>query len=196
MTGSGSVVWILGLPSAGKSTLASSLARRMREEGLPALLLDGDEVRGALDPAPGFDEPSRAAFYRTLARLAALAAGQGLVAIVAATSNLRVHRDEARRHWPELLEVFVDVPLEECERRDAKGLYAKARRGEAPSLPGVGDAFERPVAPDIRATGGDDPAVVEEILRRLRAQAPRLGARSRCLPPPPGAGRRSGRRPR
>jgi len=165
----GAVVWILGLPSAGKSTLASRLAGRMREEGIPVLLLDGDEVRGALDPAPGFDESARAAFYRTLARLAALAARQGMVAIVAATSNRRVHREEARRHWPELLEVFVDVPLEECERRDAKGLYAKARRGEAPSLPGVGDTFEPPEAPDIRATGGEDPTVVAEIANRLGA---------------------------
>jgi adenylylsulfate kinase len=163
----GAVVWILGLPSAGKSTLASGLAGRMREEGVPVLVLDGDEVRAALDPAPGFDEASRAAFYRTLARLAALAARQGVVAIVAATSNRRAHREEARRHWPGLLEVFVDVPLEVCERRDAKGLYAKARRGDAPSLPGIGDAFEPPVMPDFRATGGDDPVVVAEILRRL-----------------------------
>ena len=163
----GAVVWILGLPSAGKSTLASGLAGRMREEGVPVLVLDGDEVRAVLDPAPGFDEASRAAFYRTLARLAALAARQGVVAIVAATSNRRAHREEARRQWPGLLEVFVDVPLEVCERRDAKGLYAKARRGEAPSLPGIGDAFEPPVVPDFRATGGDDPVVVAEILRRL-----------------------------
>ncbi len=168
----GAVVWILGLPSAGKSRLAGSLAARVRVGGIPSLLLDGDEVRAALDPAPGFDEASRTAFYRTLARLAALAAGQGLVAIVAATSNRRVHREEARRHWPGLLEVFVDVPLEECERRDTKGLYARARRGEAPSLPGIGAAFEPPEAPDFRAAGGDDPAVVAGILRRLGAIRP------------------------
>ena len=165
----GAVVWIFGLPSAGKSTLAGILAARLRAGGAAVLVLDGDDVRLALDPAPGFDEVSRVAFYRTLARLAALAARQGIVAVVAATSNRRVHRAEARRHWPGLLEVFVDVPLAECERRDAKGLFAKARRGEAPGLPGVGDPFERPEAPDLRATGGDDPSVAAEVLRRLRA---------------------------
>jgi adenylylsulfate kinase-like enzyme len=165
----GAVIWIDGLPSAGKSTLARILAGRVREEGIPALLLDGDQVRLALDPSPGFDEVSRRAFYRTLAGLASLAARQGLVSIVAATSNRRAHRAEARRHWPALLEVFVDVPLVECERRDASGLYAMARRGEAPWLPGVGDPFEPPEAPDFRASGGEDPAVVAEVLRRLRA---------------------------
>ncbi len=166
----GAVAWILGLPSAGKSTLAGSLAGRLRDEGIPVLLLDGDEVREALDPAPGFDDASRTAFYRTLAGLAALAARQGVVAVVAATSNRRAHLAEARRHWPDLLEVFVDVPLEECERRDAKGLYARARRGEAPSFPGIGDAFEPPDAPDLRASGGEDPVAVAEIVRRLRAK--------------------------
>jgi adenylylsulfate kinase len=168
----GAVVWIAGLPSAGKSTLAARLAGRLRDEGWSVLLLDGDEVRRALDPAPGFDEEARAAFYRSLARLAALAAGQGTVAIVAATSSRRAHRDEARRVWPGLVEVFVDVPLEVCERRDAKGLYAKARRGEAPTLPGVGDPFEPPERPDVRASGGKDPAAVEEVVRRLRAARP------------------------
>lgn len=166
----GAVAWILGRPSAGKSTLAGGLAGRLRDEGVQVLLLDGDEVRGALDPAPGFDEASRTAFYRTLARLAALAARQGIVAIVAATSNRRAHLAEARRHWPDLLEVFVDVPLEECERRDAKGLYARARRGEAPSFPGIGEGFEPPEEPDLRAKGGDDPAAVAEIVRLLRAK--------------------------
>jgi adenylylsulfate kinase len=163
----GAVVWIDGLPSAGKSTLAGHLAARLQREAWPVLFLDGDQVRRALVPPPGFDRESRGAFYGTLARLAALAAGQGLVAVVAATSNLRAHVAEARRHWPGLVEVFVDVPLEECERRDPKGLYAKARRGEAPALPGVLEPFERPVAPDVVAAGGEDLAAIEEVRRRL-----------------------------
>jgi adenylylsulfate kinase len=171
----GAVVWITGLPSAGKSTLAVRLAGRLRAEGIPVLLLDGDEVRRALHPAPGFSPEERTAFYGTLARLAALAAGQGTVAVVAATSSRRAHRDEARRLWPGLLEVFVDVPLEVCERRDARGLYAKARRGEAPEFPGVGEPFEPPDAPDVLATGGEDPAAVDEVLRRLRAVRPGHG---------------------
>jgi adenylylsulfate kinase len=163
----GAVVWIDGLPSAGKSTLAGHLAARLRRDGWPVLLLDGDQVRRALVPPPGFDRESRSAFYGALARLAALAAGQGLVAVVAATSNLRAHVEEARRQWPGLVEVFVDVSLEACERRDAKGLYAKARRGEAPALPGLLEPFERPEAPAVVATGGEDGAAIEEVLRRL-----------------------------
>jgi adenylylsulfate kinase len=163
----GAVVWIDGLPSAGKSTLAGHLVARLRQEGLPILLLDGDQVRQAILPAPGFEAEARTAFYGTLARLAALAAGQGIVAVVAATSNRRTYLDEARRHWPGLVEVFVDVPLEECERRDAKGLYAKAHRGEAPALPGLFEPFERPVAPDVVASGGEDRAAIEEVRRKL-----------------------------
>jgi adenylylsulfate kinase len=163
----GAVVWIDGLPSAGKSTLAGHLATRLRRDGWQVLLLDGDQVRRALVPPPGFDRASRSAFYGTLARLAALAAGQGIVAVVAATSSRRAHLEEARRYWPGLVEVFVDVPLEACERRDEKGLYAKARRGEAPALPGVFEPFERPVAPDVVASGGEDRAAIEQVRRRL-----------------------------
>ena len=168
---SGAVVWIDGLPSAGKSTLAGHLAARLRRDGWTVLVLDGDQVRQALVPAPGFDAQARAAFYGTLARLAALAAEQGIVAVVAATSNRRAHLDEARRRWPGLVEVFVDVPLEECERRDEKGLYAKARRGEAPALPGVFEPFERPPAPDVIAAGGEDLAAVEQVRRALDRSA-------------------------
>jgi adenylylsulfate kinase len=163
------VVWIDGLPSSGKSTLARHLARRLGRAGRPSLLLDGDDVRAALVPPPGYDPPARDAFYETLAGLAALAASQGLVAVVAATSSRRAHREAARRHWPALLEVFVDVPLEVCAGRDAKGLFALASRGEIAALPGAGEPFEPPDAPDVRARGGEDAEAVEEVARRLGA---------------------------
>lgn len=163
----GAVIWIAGLPASGKSTLAAHVAGRLRALDVPVLLLDGDAVRATLHPPPGFDDASRDAFYRTLAGLAALAAGQGLVAIVAATSNRREHRTGARRLWPGLVEVLVDVPVAECERRDPKGLYAKARRGEAPALPGLGVPFESPEAPEVVARGGEDEVAREEIVRRV-----------------------------
>lgn len=152
----GAVIWITGLPSSGKSILARRIFDRLRAAGAPAVVLDGDQVRAALDPRPGYDPESRARYYSTLARLAALIARQGLVVVVAATANRRAFREHARALAPRFLEVFVDVPLEVCARRDTKGLYAAARRGAVTELPGIGSGFEPPLAPDVVASGGED----------------------------------------
>lgn len=165
----GAVVFVTGLPSSGKSTLARRLVERLRAAHRPSALLDGDEVRAALVPAPGYASPDRDAFYATLARLAALLARQGLVVAVAATANRRAHRAEARAISPRFVEVLVDVPPEECARRDAKGLWARARAGGAPDLPGAGAPYERPERPDVVAAGGEDVAAVEAIVRLLGA---------------------------
>lgn len=165
----GAVVWIVGLPSSGKSVLARRIQTRLQAAGFAAALLDGDQVRASLDPRPGYDPESRSRFYGTLAHLAALLARQGLVAIVAATSHRRAFRERARALAPSFVEVFVDVPLETCAARDSKGLYAASGRGSVTELPGIGSGFERPLAPDVVASGGEDldaPAAVEQILRR------------------------------
>ncbi len=167
----GAVVWVTGLPSSGKSTFASRAVARLRDAGRQALLLDGDEVRRAIEPAPGYDAAGRDAFYRTLARLAALAATQGVVAVVAATAHRRSHRDFARALAPRLVEVFLDVPLSECARRDAKGLYARASSGSLDALPGVGEPYEVPAAPDLVARGGEDPEALAALLESLSAHA-------------------------
>jgi adenylylsulfate kinase len=164
----GAVVWITGLPSSGKSTLAERLLRRLREAGIAALALDGDEVRAALVPAPGYGAADRDAFYATLANLAALVARQGVVAIVAATANLRAYRDRARALAPRFLEVFVDVSLDECRRRDAKGLYARAGQGAARDVPGADARYEPPLAPDVVARGGEDPTALDRIATLIR----------------------------
>jgi adenylylsulfate kinase len=164
---SGAVVWMTGLPASGKSTLARRLEARLRRAGTACLRLDGDEVRAALVPPPGFDEAGRAAFYATLGRLAALAARQGAVAIVAATAHRRAFRDAARALAPRFVEVLVDTPPEVCAARDPKGLWARARAGGAPDLPGAGPAYERPAAPDVVAAGGEDPAAIEAIAALL-----------------------------
>jgi adenylylsulfate kinase len=136
----GLVVWLTGLPSSGKSTVARRTAALLRPE-LPVAVLDGDEVRAALRPQPGYDDAGRDAFYETLAR-------QGLVVLVPATAHRRAFRDRARDLAPDFLEVLVDTPLEECRRRDAKGLYARAAEGTT-ALPGIGVAFEPPPHPDL-----------------------------------------------
>ncbi len=160
----GVVVWVTGLPSSGKSTLAARLRDRLSAAGRPCALLDGDAVRDALVPRPGYAAAERDAFYATLARLAAMLAGQGLAVVVAATAPRRDHRAEARRVAPRFVEVLVDVSEEECARRDPKGLWAQARAGAAPNLPGAGMPYERPEAPDVTARGGEDDVAVERIL--------------------------------
>jgi adenylylsulfate kinase len=167
----GAVVWVTGLPSSGKSTFARALGDALRARGVPTAVLDGDEVRAALSPAPGYGPAERAAFYATLADLAALLAGQGLVAVVAATGHLRAFRERARARARRYLEVYLEVPAEVCAGRDAKGLWAAARGGEAPELPGAGVAYEPPEAPDVVASGGRDLAAVERALALLAVGA-------------------------
>jgi adenylylsulfate kinase len=167
----GTVVWLTGLPAAGKSTLAETTAAVLREHGVAAVILDSDAVRATLSPAPGYTEEERAHFYRTLGGLAALIAGQGLVVLVPATAHRRAHRDHARARSPRFVEVYVEAGPDECARRDEKGLYAAARAGAIRSLPGVGAAYEAPELPDIVARGGRDPAAVDRIVRAVCAEA-------------------------
>ncbi|HEX2568520.1 MAG TPA: adenylyl-sulfate kinase [Polyangia bacterium] len=167
----GVVVWFTGLPSSGKSTLAEAVRQRLLAADRACVLLDGDDVRAALVPAPGHDEAGRTAFYRTLAQLAALLAQQRLIVLVAATANRRTYREEARRLAPRFVEVFLDVPLATCQARDAKGLYARAAAGELSQLPGAGAAYEPPPAPDMVARGVEDAASIAALLTSGRIHA-------------------------
>jgi len=166
---SGLVAWLTGLPSSGKSTLGAILCNRLRAEGLQAILLDGDAVRDALVPRPGYTPEARDAFYASLAGLAALLAQDGAVVVVAATAHLRAFRDRARALSPAFLEIFVDTDPAECARRDAKGLYAATRTGDVSGLPGAGVAYEPPVAPDVVARGGRDEGAVDAVVKRIVA---------------------------
>jgi adenylylsulfate kinase len=168
---SGMVVWITGLPSSGKSTLAARLRQRLVERGRPSCVLDGDEVRGAIVPAPGYTPEARDAFYATLARLAALIASQGLVVVVPATAHRAAYRAGAREIAPRFVEVHVDVSADECRRRDAKGLYAATSAGSAQGLPGADLAYELPASPDVVAAGGHDDEAVARVLALIDAPA-------------------------
>ena len=162
----GVVVWITGLPSSGKSTFAGRIQARLRDAGRPAVVLDGDEVRRALVPTPGYTPEARDAFYATLARLAALVAGQGFVVVVPATAHRAAYRAEARALAPRFVEVYVAAPAEECRRRDAKGLYAAETTG-LPDMPGAGVAYEPPEAPEVVASGGQDDDAAERVVALL-----------------------------
>lgn len=157
---SGAVVWLTGLPSSGKSTLAASLLDRLRGK---AALLDGDELRDALVPRPGYAPADRDAFYQTLAHLAALLAKQGLAVLVAATAHRRKWRTEARALAPRFIEVFVAVPAVECKRRDAKRLYARG----VTEMPGADLPYEPPLSPEVVAFGGLDSTAAEAVLHLL-----------------------------
>lgn len=164
---SGAVVWITGLPASGKSTLARAVLARLAARGRPGLLLDGDAVRAALSPPPGYGDAARDAFYATLGALALLAAGDGLVAVVAATAHRRAFRDRVRARAPRFVEVHVATPAGACAARDPKGLWARARAGDAPALPGAGAAYEPPLAPEVVAADGEDEGALRGALAML-----------------------------
>lgn len=159
----GAVVWITGLPSSGKSTLGRLLQQRLVDTGRPPCVLDGDEVRQALVPAPSYTPEARDAFYETLARIAALLANQGNTVLVMATAPKATYRDEARHLAPAFVEVYLDAEAQECERRDDKGIYAATRAGRGPSVGGISVHYEPPQNPDVVASGGCD----EDALRRI-----------------------------
>lgn len=161
------VVWLTGLPSSGKTTLARAVKHRLDLRKVPCCLLDSDEVRDALHPRPGYGPAERAAFYATLAALAALLSRQGLVALVSATAHQRAYRDSARAVAPRFIEVYVDTPLEECRRRDTKGLYRRARNGEIMDVPGVHVLYEAPTTPAVVARGGAENKAVDEIVEAI-----------------------------
>ncbi len=164
----GTVVWLTGKPSSGKSTLAKKIAERLGELSVPSAVLDGDQVRAALVPKPGYDEASRDCLYETLANLAALLAGQGFIVLVAATAHLRSFRARARERAPAFLEVYVNATQVEVEARDAKGLYRAAENGAVSSLPGKNVAYEEPLHPDVVASGGLDADAVERVISLCR----------------------------
>ncbi len=162
-TTAGYIVWITGFPAAGKTTLARALRTRLQQDRIACCMLDSDDVRREIKPSHGYDSAGRAAFYETLANLAAMLARQGLVVIVPATANLRAYRNRARILAPHYVEVHVKTPVSECAERDPKGLYGRANTRSDVALPGVNAPYEPPQAPDVCATGGFDASAIDAI---------------------------------
>jgi bifunctional enzyme CysN/CysC len=157
-----------GLPSSGKSTIAHALEQRLIETGQPAYVLDGDNLRHGLNGDLGFSHEDRTENVRRTAHVARLFADAGVVAIVSLVSPFAADRAQARELAEAaglpFKEVWISTPVEECEQRDPKGLYAKARRGELPGFTGVDGPYEAPERPDIEL-GGDVP--VDDAVGRL-----------------------------
>ena len=152
----GTTVWLTGLSGAGKSSVAMLVERKLLEKGLPAYVLDGDNLRHGLNADLGFSMADRAENLRRLAHVATLLADSGQIVLVPAISPLEEHRALARKVHADagfdFVEVFCDTPLEDCERRDPKGLYAKARAGEITHFTGIDSPYQRPKSPDLRLT--------------------------------------------
>jgi len=164
-------VWFTGLSGAGKSTIANLLERRLHALGLHTYILDGDNVRHGLSRDLGFTEADRVENIRRAAEVARLMVDAGLIVLVSFISPYRAERSFARTLFAqgEFIEVFVDAPLEECERRDPKGLYAKARRGALNNLTGIDSAYEPPAEPDVHLLTAQRSAqeCVDELLSKL-----------------------------
>ena len=157
----GATIWFTGLSGSGKSTVATEVERLLLQRRQPTYLLDGDNLRHGLNADLGFDEASRTENVRRVGEVARLFADAGAVALVPLVSPYRQGRDRARALHSAaglvFLEVFVDTPIEECERRDPKGLYKKARAGELKNFTGIDDPYEPPLGAEltVRPSDGD-----------------------------------------
>jgi adenylylsulfate kinase len=160
------VLWFTGLSGSGKSTVAAWVVERLRAKGLPVEQIDGDALRDVF-PNTGFSQAERDAHVKRVGYLASRLEHHGVIVVASLISPYRASRDFARRLCRDFFEVYVATPIEECERRDVKGLYARARRGELRQFTGVDDPYEPPLTPelvlDTRALS------VEEAGRRVLA---------------------------
>jgi adenylyl-sulfate kinase len=173
--GPGATVWLTGLPASGKSTIAAAVEARLLEAGRAAYVLDGDNLRHGLNGDLGFSAEDRTENVRRTAEVAALLADAGVVCLAALVSPYAADRDaaraaHARRELP-FLEIHVATTLAECEARDPKGLYARARAGELTGLTGVDAPYEPPAEPEMRVMPGEPvEAAVERLLAILPAR--------------------------
>ena len=174
------VVWFTGLSGSGKSSIARELEQMLFAEGCQTMLLDGDQVRHGLNGDLGFSPDARKENIRRVGEVANLFYLQGNIVICTFVSPFQMDRERARALFPEgrFIEVFVDTPLEECERRDSKGLYAKARKGEIEQMTGISSPYEVPENPEIRVetVGREVTEVADEIRLAIHEVVRRGGA--------------------
>ncbi len=163
-------LWFTGLSGSGKSTIANLVEKRLTAMGLHTYVLDGDNIRHGLNKDLGFSDEDRVENIRRVAEVAKLMVDAGLIVLVSFISPFRAERRMARELFEgdEFVEVFVDTPLEEAERRDVKGLYAKARAGKLPNFTGISSPYEAPETPELHLRTLDDApeALAERVVAR------------------------------
>ena len=169
----GATVWLTGLSGSGKSTVAARVERLLVDAGRPAYILDGDNIRHGLNADLGFSDDDRRENVRRVGEVARLMADAGVVVLVPVISPFRAGRDAVRAMHAAadvpFVEVFVDTPIELCEQRDPKGLYAKARAGELPGFTGIDSPYEPPESPELvlSPADGDPHQQAQRILALL-----------------------------
>lgn len=171
----GCCIWLTGLSGAGKSTISEVLVEIFKQCGHPVTLLDGDVVRTHLSKGLGFSREDRDTNILRIGFVATEIVRHDGIVVCAVISPFRATRDAVRKMIDNLgtgrfVEVFVDTPLEECERRDVKGLYAKARRGEIKGFTGIDDPYEPPLQPEVRldTTHYTAAECAQQVMARLR----------------------------
>jgi adenylylsulfate kinase len=145
----GMLLWFTGLSGAGKTTIALAVTEKLKAANYKVELLDGDVVRTHLSKGLSFSKEDRDTNIRRIAFVANLLSRNGVIAIVAAISPYRSLRDEIRHSTNNFVEVYINAPIEVCEERDVKGLYAKARSGSLLNFTGISDPYEAPISPEL-----------------------------------------------
>lgn len=169
----GFILWFTGLSGSGKTTITKALEPELKARGCKVEILDGDVVRTNLSKGLGFSQEDRDTNIRRIGFVAHLLSRNGVVAMTAAISPYRAIRDEIRAMDPNFVEVYVTAPLEVCEGRDVKGLYAKARAGEIKGFTGIDDPYEEPVNPEIICY--TERESVEESVKKVLTKLEQLG---------------------
>jgi adenylylsulfate kinase len=161
------VLWFTGLSGSGKSTIANAVSSELYRQGINEYVLDGDNIRHGLNRDLGFSDHDRTENIRRIGEVAKLFVDSGSVVTTAFISPFRSDRDQVRALFEEgeFIEVFVECPIEECEKRDPKQLYAKARRGEIKDFTGIDSPYEAPERPEI--TVRSDLLTVEEAVKQI-----------------------------
>jgi adenylyl-sulfate kinase len=145
------VLWFTGLSGSGKSTLANQLEKKLFADGFRTIILDGDNIRNGLNKNLGFSDEDRTENIRRIAEVSKLFVDAGVIVITAFISPFIKNRDFAKNimQHNEFFEIYIDCPIEECLKRDVKGLYAKAQTGEIKNFTGLDSSYEKPLAPDL-----------------------------------------------
>ncbi len=145
----GVAVWFTGFSGAGKTTIATALTEKLKSQNYQIEVLDGDEIRENLTKGLGFSKEDRDTNIRRIGYVAKLLARNGVIVLVPVISPYRAIRDEMRKQIGDFVEVFVNAPIEECEKRDVKGLYKKVRAGQIKQFTGIDDPYEPPTNPEV-----------------------------------------------